>query len=484
MAERDNVKAGIFVLLGLILALAVVYLLADTGRYFQNRQSVRVYFDLAQGLQGLKEGAQVTLGDQPVGEVTRIEDHRAEPHGEGKHEAARAPVVVGKVVTCSIPAEYAIHWNAKIELMPPLLSSGTKLNIRSVGDGERYDPAGTIPEGVARSARDDESLFDLLAGDAVTEPAARPHAHQYRGPKDAIPGASGGSTLARSLGIDDAQRAQIKMIIRQVAKLSREDVPVLLAKLKALTDEAGPVVKNARTASEDLKAALEDARKTAAYAEEVTGKVRERSGPWLDRIDATTASVKNATGTAEAIIKDKDPAIRSTIDNVEAITKTAREKTLAQVTEALDKANTAMADLSASSKEIRGLVAGQRPVIERALANAQLTTDQLKLAAIEVRRSPWRLLYSPGDKELETDNLYDASRSFAQAASALDSAVQSLRAIANQPAAQGTGGAQAPGVPPDDVKKMLDRLEKLFVKFHEAEDGFWKALKSQAPPEK
>lgn len=483
MAERDNVKAGIFVLLGLILALAVVYLLADTGRYFQNRQSVRVYFDLAQGLQGLKEGAQVTLGDQPVGEVTRIEDHRAESRGDGKHGAARGPVVVGKVVTCSIPAEYAIHWNAEIELMPPLLSSGTKLNIRSVGDGERYDPAGSIPEGIARGARDDESLFELLAGEATTEPATRPHAHRYRGPKDAIPGAAGGSTLTRSLGIDDAQRAQIKMIIRNVAKLSRdvgEDVPALLAKLKALTDEAGPVVKNANTASEDLKAALADARKTAAYAEEVTGKVRERSGPWLDRIDATTTSVKNATGTAEAIIKDKDPAIRNTIDNVEAITKTAREKTLAQVTEALDKANTAMADLSASSKEIRGLVAGQRPVIERALANAQLTTDQLKLAAIEVRRSPWRLLYTPGDKELETDNLYDASRSFAQAASALDSAVQSLRAIANQP----TAGSTAPGIPPEDAKKMLDRLEKLFVKFHEAEDGFWKALKSQTPAEK
>lgn len=478
MAERDNVKAGVFVLAGLILALAVVFILADTSHYFQHRQEVRVYFGLAQGLQGLKVGAQVTLGDQPIGEVTRIADYRAEPARDGKRGGANGPVVIGKIVTCSIPAEYEIHWNAEVELMPPLLSSGTKLNIRSVGDGERYTPAGEIPEDVARSVHEEEGLFALLAGDGETpQPATRPHAHRYRGPRDAIPGSSGGSTLTRSLGIDDAQRTQIKMIIRNVAKLSRdvgEDMPALLARLRALADEAGPVVKNANEASEDLKAALADARKTAAYAEEVTGKVRERSGPWLDRIDATTASVKNATGTAEAIIKDKDPAIRNTIDNVEAITKTAREKTLAQVTEALDKANAAMADLSASSKEIRGLVAGQRPVIERALANAQLTTDQLKLAAIEVRRSPWRLLYTPGDKELETDNLYDASRSFAQAAGALDSAVQSLRAISSQPSAQS----------PEDVKKMLDRLERLYAKFHEAEEGFWKALKSQAPSEK
>ena len=80
-----------------------------------------------------------------------------------------------------------------------------------------------------------------------------------------------------------------------------------MARLQKLADDAGPVVKNANAASEDLRVALADARKTAAYAEEVTGNVRKQSGAWLERIDSTTASLKNATGTATNRIISRSP---------------------------------------------------------------------------------------------------------------------------------------------------------------------------------
>ena len=83
-------------------------------------------------------------------------------------------------------------------------------------------------------------------------------------------------------------------------------------------------------------------------------------------------------------------------------------------------------------------------------------------------------MYTPKDEELETDNLYDAARSFAMAAGALDTAAESLRAVAGRQAA---GSKQ-------QTAKMLDRLELLFGKFEEAEGAFWKALKpgeGQAP---
>lgn len=486
MTERDNVKAGIFVFFGLALVLLVVVILSDTSGYFQNRQLIRVYFPLAQGLQGLKTGAAVTLGDQPVGVVTKIEDHPSPSARDGGKLT-----VLGKVVMCSIPAEYDIHWNARIELMPPLLSTGTKLNIRSVGEGERYDPKGTIPDD-ALPVEDDGEFLAMLAGTpaggrTATMPATS-RALSYAGPRDAIPGAAGGSMLMRSLGIEDEQRAQFRHILRNVAKLSGNDVPGLLARLKELAEDAKPVVANAKEASEDLKAGLKDGREALADAKGVIAGAKERSGPWFDSVDRFTKSAEDAgaaaqrtAGKVESLVNDKDPAVRKSIDNIEAITQTARDKTMKQVTEALEKADTALTDLRDSSKEIRVLVAGQRPVIERALANAQLSTDQLKLAMIEVRRSPWRVLYTPRDKELETDDLYDASRSFAQAAGALDTAVQSLKAVAAQPASSSAAGA---GVPKEDVKKMLDHLEKLFQRFNEAEERFWKALRNQSPPSK
>ena len=102
------------------------------------------------------------------------------------------------------------------------------------------------------------------------------------------------------------------------------------------------------------------------------------------------------------------------------------------------------------------------------MANAHLTSEQLKLASIEIRRSPWRLLYTPKQKELETDNLYDAARSFAMAAGALDSAVHGLKALSQDEARE-----------PEDVQRMLDYLEKLVARFEEAETDFWTALKKQ-----
>ena len=90
-----------------------------------------MYYPLEEGLQGLKEGAVVTLGDQPIGSVTLIEDKIV----ESEDGALR---VVGKMITTSIPKRYDIFHNAIIELKAPLIGSGTWLNIRRVGEGSQY----------------------------------------------------------------------------------------------------------------------------------------------------------------------------------------------------------------------------------------------------------------------------------------------------------------------------------------------------------
>jgi hypothetical protein len=67
--------------------------------------------------------------------------------------------------------------------------------------------------------------------------------------------------------------------------------------------------------------------------------------------------------------------------------------------------------------------------IGEALARFNLTSQQLKLASIEMRRSPWKLLYRPSADELEHELLYDAARAFAVAAADLRASSESVNRI-------------------------------------------------------
>jgi len=401
---RDNLKAGIFVLLGIVLALVVVFLLVDVDRLFEQQQTVRVVYQLGDGVGGLKPGAEVKLGDQPVGTVTEIQD---------VIEDGR---VVAKRVVFAIPDRYRIYQNASIELQQPFIGSGAALNIVSVGEGPVYDPATDIEGGLMPSA---------LA-----------------------------SQFAKDLGIEAQQRQEIKQIIHNVKELSdtlNQDVAVIMK-------EAKPMMEDARVAVADAKVALADAR-------ELVGKFNQRSELWMDRLDSISKSADEGLATANTLIQDKDPTIRSALDNVEAITKRAREQTMDQIKGALEKADEALANARDATAEFKTLIHANGPVLERTLANFQLTAGQLKLAAIEVRRSPWRLLYQPSDQEIAHDNLYDAARSFALAASAIDAATAGLDALVHKE--------------PDNreaIQQRLEYLETLYQKFEEAEKRFWAEL--------
>ena len=416
--QRDNLKAGIFVLVAVVLVLIVVFTLTDFSRLLQKSQQVKVSYRLSDGLKGLKVGAAVTLGDTPVGHVTKIEIETEQ--GTGR--------VVGQIVTLELPSEIPMYHNAVIELVAPPLGSGTRIDIANIGMGHLYEPGIVIEGSIARST---------LVQDLVSE-----------------------------VGIGDKQRLELQKTITNIEALTstlRTDVPELAEDLKA-------VVAEAKTALGEAKAALADLRASAKNIKELTAEINDRRTAWFDRIDNITAAGDEMVGDLRDLVAEKDPALRRTIDNVADITDQVRHTTLGQVHDALGGATEAIANVKKALSEAEAFVVGQRPVLERAIANAQLTTDQLKLAAIEIRRSPWRLLYRPGDEELETDNLYDAARSFALAAGTLDATARSLESVAAK------GG-------PDEaaVRRRLDELEKIFAKFEQAEREFWDALKGKTP---
>ena len=460
-ASSDSFKAGLFVIVGLVLGFTAIVMLSNIEGMFEKKQIVTVRFSLKDGLQGLKEGALVTLGNYPVGTVKSISDE--ETDGQ----------VTAKLVQAQIPARYKLYDNAEVELNVPPLGSGTALNIRSVGyDASAEQRPAVLVQGWRVIPLDDHGqpvhvpadLADEYTPEQIKAKGERvmvdDGGHVKLGsswtyePGEAIRGGVAPSPIVTDLveevGISDVQRQQIRDII---------------ANFHAISEQLARDPERYNKLIDDVAALAGDARSVVA-------SLKDRSPAWFDRLDSITASL-------DGMLQENRPTIKQALDNAEQITRQLREQTLAKVDAALDKANNSLDDVKATVTELRTMLVVQRPVIERMIANLRLTSDQLKLTAIEVRRSPWRLLYTPSDKELETDNLYDAARSFALAAGSLESTAESLKVLVE------SGDGALAG---DDrnLKLMLDNLHQTFEQFDEAETRFWDALddKLQGGPAK
>lgn len=469
MKKQDNVKAGLFVLVGIILAMVVIFTLADISRFTQTKKPVRVFYQLADGVQGLKPGAAVTLGDQPVGEVESIEPHY-------KKIDDKSEQIVGLVVTMLIPDKITIYWDAQIELVVPPLGSGTRLNIASVGgsmglqtqgqrDAMEYLPKNTMPSTVVpdwslalNQKRADMTPKDLLA--------------LYPGPLDAIPGSIAGSPLIRdmtvNMGIEAKQRQEIQLIIENVASITtslRDDLPQVTAKAKNVLGNADALVTKAQGSLDTLNTSLDNIKT-------VTTDIASNSKTWNEKIGKILERADNAVARLDNLVESEQQTVKDSLANIKTATADAKDLMAGLKGNTLDLVNTALTsvkqsaeNLKASSVKIRDFVAGAKPVLENTLANAQLSAEQLKLATVEIRRSPWRLLHTPSEEELETDNLYDAARSFALAAGALQATSASLDAVVSQQNAD-----------PKQVQEMVEHLSAIFEKFKSTEKIFWDTL--------
>jgi hypothetical protein len=114
-----------------------------------------------------------------------------------------------------------------------------------------------------------------------------------------------------------------------------------------------------------------------------------------------------------------------------------------------------MAQAQQAISDVDALLVEQRPNLRKMMANMRLTSDQLKLAAIEVRSQPWRLLHEPDTKELSTQVLYDATRSYASAASDVRAASEALSQVS---LTQRTGATMSDA---DLAKTLADLSERL-----------------------
>jgi ABC-type transporter Mla subunit MlaD len=209
----------------------------------------------------------------------------------------------------------------------------------------------------------------------------------------------------------------------------------------------------------------------------------DRVDPIVDRYNKVVDSAHVAIGHVNGILGDTTPDIRGTLKNLNGATGTLKEKlpgliehlnaTIAKVDTALASAQVALLDVQKTASNARDITGSLRSVIvdnqgklDGIITGLKTTSDNLKEASIELRHSPWRLLYKPTPEEAGNLNVYDSAREFAQGAGSLSDAATALRDAMHDPNADRAS-----------LQKRIDDLNASFSRFQQVENKLWMTAK-------
>lgn len=403
-----NAIVGAFFIAAVALAVIVTAILSDLTSALASTTRYVVRYELSHNAGLLATGAEVRLGGMKIGSVSEIRQ------GEGDHLD----------VLIDVDSDLVLHENAIVRLEVPVLGTGTVVNFISVGTGQR------AAEGARFMGRPSPGL------------------------------------LAQT-GLNDEDMENIRRSIESLAITS--------ARVSRILEDVEPQVGEA---VEGINAALKD-------TQAITGSLRERLPRVGDQLETVLADVRSSvdvwTGLATRLdertielaaviesVRDTIDTNRPNIDRVLADLADIAERTngemLPAAIETVENARTASAEGAQLVADARALFDAETPGIRRTSANLRLASDQAKLTMLEVRRSPWRLLQRPSTRELEGELIYDATRSFAQAASDLRAASESLISLSTDE----RGPVDIPGRQ-RAIEELHEQLMSSFSRYRAAE---------------
>jgi ABC-type transporter Mla subunit MlaD len=420
-SRRNNLVAGTFLLASIVLAIVVSIVLADAGERFIPKNTYVVRFTLADGASGLLPGSPVQIGGRQVGRVTDVRFAHANP--------AEPDLPTAVDVYIRVPRSITIFENAVVTLNMPLIGAMGSVNIIDLGS-----PAG-VAQPSGRSAQLEDS--EILAG-SIAPP----------------------SFLAQA-GIGPDQTRMVREIIEHVDEIVRRFDQMSL-RLESSLDTA---LANITSVSDDARVVVAD--------------IRAREPEWADQIDETLARITTAAENADlaiqdfragvsqassfiddaqATLDDNRPKVDRTLDNIEAASATVNSESVATLNRSLEKLENGVAEFSELGKNANAALAERTPELRATMANLRLASDQLKLALVEIRRNPWRVLYRPNAKETRTEILYDAARAYAASVSDLRAASEALQAA--------SAGAEPDS---EQISMLISELHAAFSRFEETE---------------
>ena len=404
--ERNAFRAGLFIVISLVLIVAIVISIQGLGRFIEPRQTREATFKLTDDLGGLRVGDDVRAGGYKVGVVRDIQlidaNGGTEPHLR---------------ITFTLPERLAVRKDAIVAIQGTITGTAW-LNFENFGKGE------PLPEGAALAGHPG-AMSELLA-------AARGIAPEVKG---AI-------TDVRTVTLPKVNNAVDRTTETVVTfKTTGEHATAMIDHLKSKIDPVVERVSAVADPAKDMMVHLRDMfgeskgdfRDSMSNAAKLTGAFREKLPPMLEKIDGVVTQVSTAMETTNAALID--------------VKKT-------------------MADASEVSAAAKGVLVGNRGKIDGMIASLKNTGDNLEAASVEIRHSPWRLLYKPKKGEVENLSLYDSARQFASGANDLNDAAESLR-----------DALKDPNLKQEDVRKLVEQLDKTFVGFKEVEEQLWKKVR-------
>ncbi len=386
--QRNAFRAGVFMLLSIVLILVMVVAIKGFGRVFEPVQVRAARFPLRDDLGGLQVGDNLRVAGFTVGEIQSI----------NLITNVKKPYVR---VTFTLPKKYTLRTGAKI-VIGGTITGTSWLNFESLGTGQPLPP------------------------DYV------------------LTGQPGG--LSHALSTFASLAPQIKAMVRQVRTTTVPLVNADLTKLGATEDSIHVAAISATGVLNSIHGAIKPALARYDQAADKTAYAMDQAGKLLH--SGRQGAVRNFNAAA-AEIRQAIPAL------------------LAQALADLDQVHATFTNTTALTAEAQKLLAANQNRVAGIIRAVHSASVDLRTFAVEIRHSPWRLLYKPSPKDINNIEIYDAVRQFAQAARHLQHAADVLKAAANP---------QTPA-PRTQLHQLLRQLNTTFSQFQIAESKFWKAVK-------
>ena len=203
---------------------------------------------------------------------------------------------------------------------------------------------------------------------------------------------------------------------------------------------------------------------------EILDENRENVKTAIANTKGATEHVVATTQNIQAIVTENRDEIHQTIVHAHSAVENVDKEAaaiVANVRAASADVKAALADFKVIAGDAKALVSTNRSNIATALQNFRETSDHLLALSKEVRRAPWRLFATPDKKEVESLNLYDSARAFAQAATDIQTCADTLQTMID-------ANKEGVAVNPEILKGMQNRLEETFARYQEAEKALLK----------
>ena len=269
--ERDAFKAGLFIILSIVLIFMITIMIKGVGRFTEPTAIRAVQFGLTDNIGGLRIGDDVRVGGLKVGIVKAVD---LIPQSDGTQKI---------IVAFTIPERIELHQNAHV-MVESTVTGTSDLNIDTLGDGAILQ-AGQMLTGSPGS------LTTILASAQQMMPIVKETLTEVK--TKSVPKINGMlDTGKEALAQIRDLFGDTKTDFRETVKNLNSATATIDKKLPPILDNLNGVLEKAKGTVDSVNVALEDVKKTVANTRDITASGRSIVAGNRSKIDGMIASLK------------------------------------------------------------------------------------------------------------------------------------------------------------------------------------------------